>query len=320
MVATGRVPVPPSRGVSSLSISKLPCLSDFFFAGKKLLLLLWFGRICKRWAATAGHKTIFEGGTAVLLFLISFPKAPWTTSRSSRVENQVLFLLLLCFYFFVFYHKTSCGQRCAPLPSIAPPSIAYFSPSRDAKASSPFLPSRLEKLIDKQKAERRVEGEETNGVRGFSEASGRRSKHQVFLAEYVLPRIRVVGLLFCFVFFFFVSIHKNQVETIFCCCWDSLLPILFCYAPAVATFFSWRVLGVSALLLEQQRKLWRDRGCVALCCDRVAQGIFLPSPPPTTSCAFYRRCCLCFVLLFRETRQWRALLGRPEKTCLSTNS
>jgi hypothetical protein len=115
----------------------------------------------------------------------------------------------LCFFFFFVSTSSSSITRrvaanaaFAPLSSIAPPSIAYFSPSRDAKASSPFLPSRLEKFIDRQKAERRVEGEETNGVRRFSEASGRRRKHQVFLAEYVLPRIRVVGSLFCFVCFF----------------------------------------------------------------------------------------------------------------------
>ncbi len=116
----------------------------------------------------------------------------------------------LCFFFFFDSSSSSSITRrvaanavFAPLSCIAPPSIAYFSPSRDAKASSPFLPSRLEEFIDRQKAERRVEGEESKGVRRFFEASGRRRKHQVFLAEYVLPRIRVVGLLFCFVCFFF---------------------------------------------------------------------------------------------------------------------
>ncbi len=71
------------------AFSKPPAFAVSFCGEKKLQLLLRFGRIRKRWAATAGHKTILEGGTAVLLFLISFPKAPWTTSRSSRVENQV---------------------------------------------------------------------------------------------------------------------------------------------------------------------------------------------------------------------------------------
>jgi hypothetical protein len=117
--------------------------------------------------------------------------------KPGLVSSSSLFLLLR-----LLTRLVAADAAIAPLPTIAPPSIAYFSPSRDAKASSPFLPSRLEKFIDKQKAERRVEGEETNGVRRFSEASGRRRKHQVFLAEYVLPRIMVVGLLFCFVCFF----------------------------------------------------------------------------------------------------------------------
>jgi hypothetical protein len=42
----------------------------------------------------------------------------------------------------------------------------------------PPPPSWLEKFIDRQKAERRVEGEETNGVRRFSEASGRRRRRR----------------------------------------------------------------------------------------------------------------------------------------------
>jgi hypothetical protein len=184
VVATGRVPVPHSRGVSTLRISKPPWLCGFFLREKKLLLLLRFGRIRKRRAATAGHKRILEGGTALLLFFISFPKAPWTTSRSSRVENQEednqVFVSTSSS---TVTRRVAANAAFAPLSSIALPSIAYFSPSRDAKASSPFLPSRLEKFIDRQKADRRVEGEETNGVRRFSGASGRRRKHQVFLAD-----------------------------------------------------------------------------------------------------------------------------------------
>ncbi len=183
-----------------------PAFAVSFRGEKKLQFLLRFGRIRKRWAATAGHKTILEGGTALLLFLIRFPKAPWTTSRSSRVENheednQVfvssssLFLLLRLL------------SQDELRPTLLLPRCLVLHPRR--LHTFPLLvmprpppPSWLEKFIDRQKAERRVEGEETNGVRRFSEASGRRRTHQVFLAEYVLPRVRVVGLLFCFVCFF----------------------------------------------------------------------------------------------------------------------
>jgi hypothetical protein len=40
VVATGRVPVPLSRGVSTLRISKTPCLCGFFFAGKKTTVVV----------------------------------------------------------------------------------------------------------------------------------------------------------------------------------------------------------------------------------------------------------------------------------------
>ncbi len=64
--------------------------------------------------------------------------------KPGLVSSSSLFLLLR-----LLTRLVAADAAIAPLPTIAPPSIAYFSPSRDAKASSPFLPSRLEKLVDK---------------------------------------------------------------------------------------------------------------------------------------------------------------------------
>ncbi len=40
------------------------------------------------------------------------PLAGAAESKTRKKTTRSLFLLLLCFYFFVFYQKTSCGQLC----------------------------------------------------------------------------------------------------------------------------------------------------------------------------------------------------------------